>query len=535
LGLAGSGEGEKDGGGPVESVAGHVQNSASVFVSTAPTTKTTAIPAGLEVLDEHSPERLTRPLGAGRLHSRSWLIHRALAVADTVALLVAFLVALVIFHGEAGEVELVGELVLFVAVIPLWILLAKLHGLYDHDDERTDYSTVDDITGAFSVVTIGTWLFFLIGHATDLVNPSLQRIVAFWLLAIALVPLSRGITRSVCRRSEAYVQNTVVVGTGAVARHVARKILSHPESGLKLIGFVDSSPAANGGEIGGLSVLGSPTELRQLVHELGVERIVVSFTDDGPERTLSLVRGLRDLDVQIDIVPRLYEAVGINSTVHMIGGMPLVGLPPVGLSPSSRFLKRALDIVGATVGLIILAPLFAAIAIAIKIDSPGPVFFRQLRRGEREKTFRIFKFRTMVADAEVRKQELAHLNMHADEDPRMFKIPNDPRLTHVGNFLRRTSLDELPQLINVLRGEMSLVGPRPLILEEDDYVHDWARKRLELRPGITGLWQVLGRSDIPFGEMTQLDYLYVTSWSLSEDLRLIFRTLPSLWRDRKAF
>jgi exopolysaccharide biosynthesis polyprenyl glycosylphosphotransferase len=333
----------------------------------------------------------------------------------------------------------------------------------------------------------------------------------------------------------AYVQNTVVVGTGPVARHVARKILAHPESGLNLVGFVDTTPASTTSSLGGLPILGSPTELRELVRGLDLERIIVSFTDDGPERTLSLVRGLRDLDVQIDIVPRLFEAVGTNSTVHMIGGMPLVGLPPMGLSPSSRLLKRAFDLVGAALGLIVLSPLFLAVAIAIKLDSRGPVFFRQLRRGERETTFRIFKFRTMVVDAEAKKGELAHLNMHADDDPRMFKIPNDPRLTRVGDFLRRTSLDELPQLINVLKGEMSLVGPRPLILEEDDYVLDWARKRLELRPGITGLWQVLGRSDIPFGEMTQLDYLYVTSWSLKEDIRLILLTLPSLRRQRKAY
>jgi exopolysaccharide biosynthesis polyprenyl glycosylphosphotransferase len=439
------------------------------------------------------------------------------------------------FNGEGGDVALVGETALFMLLLPFWILLAKLAGLYDQDEERTDHSTVDDIAGVFNVVTIGTWLLFLISQALDSVNPALGRIVVFWLLAIAVVPLGRGVARALCRRSVAYVQNTVVVGTGAVARHVAQKILTHREAGLNLVGFVDTSPNRTKSQIGGLPILGAASDLRELVRALDVERIVVSFTDDGPERTLSLVRSLRDLDVQIDIVPRLYEAVGTNSTVHMIGGMPLVGLPPIGLSPSSRFLKRLFDLTGATLGVILLSPILVGVAIAIKLESRGPVFFRQLRRGELEKTFQIYKFRTMVADAEAQKSELVHLNMHADDDPRMFKIPNDPRLTRVGGFLRRTSLDELPQLINVLKGEMSLVGPRPLILEEDDHVLDWARKRLELRPGITGLWQVLGRSDIPFGEMTQLDYLYVTSWSLKADIRLIFLTLPSLWRQRRAY
>jgi lipopolysaccharide/colanic/teichoic acid biosynthesis glycosyltransferase len=171
---------------------------------------------------------------------------------------------------------------------------------------------------------------------------------------------------------------------------------------------------------------------------------------------------------------------------------------------------------------------FAVVAALIKLDSRGPVFFRQVRMGGGGQRFRMFKFRTMVADAEARKAELRHLNKHTEpgSDPRMFKIPDDPRVTRVGRFLRRSSLDELPQLLNVLRGEMSLVGPRPLILEEDRHVDDWARKRLDLKPGMTGLWQVLGRSDIPFDEMVKLDYLYVTTWSLWQDFRLLFRTIP---------
>jgi lipopolysaccharide/colanic/teichoic acid biosynthesis glycosyltransferase len=183
----------------------------------------------------------------------------------------------------------------------------------------------------------------------------------------------------------------------------------------------------------------------------------------------------------------------------------------------------------------LLSPVLLASAVAIKLDSRGAVLFHQVRRGEKGRLFRIHKLRTMVVDAEERKPELAELNMHNGDDPRMFKVPGDPRVTGVGAFLRRWSIDELPQLFNVLRGEMSLVGPRPLILEEDEHVRDWARKRLELRPGMTGTWQVLGASDIPFDEMTKLDYLYVTNWSLRQDIRLILLTLPSLGRRRKAY
>ncbi len=172
----------------------------------------------------------------------------------------------------------------------------------------------------------------------------------------------------------------------------------------------------------------------------------------------------------------------------------------------------------------LLAPFFAVAAIAIKLDSPGPVFFRQTRVGRGDREFKILKLRTMVADADERKDEVAHLSKHRGGDERMFKVSHDPRVTRVGRFLRRFSLDEFPQLFNVLRGDMSLVGPRPLIPDEHHHVDGWARRRLDLKPGMTGLWQVLGRDDIPFGEMVGLDYRYVTTWSLARDLKLILMT-----------
>ena len=231
----------------------------------------------------------------------------------------------------------------------------------------------------------------------------------------------------------------------------------------------------------------------------------------------------------------MFEVLGTNAQLRTIEGLPLVGLPIPRLSASSRILKRSFDLAGATAGLVLLVPLFAIAALCIKVESRGPVFFRQVRMGEGGRTFRVFKFRTMINDADSRKAEFAHMNMHLGHDPRMFKVPNDPRVTRGGTFLRRWRIDELPQLFNVLRGEMSLVGPRPLILDEDQYVERWARRRLNLKPGITGLWQVLGASDIPFDEMTKLDYLYVTNWSLREDLRLIMLTLPALARARAAY
>jgi lipopolysaccharide/colanic/teichoic acid biosynthesis glycosyltransferase len=208
------------------------------------------------------------------------------------------------------------------------------------------------------------------------------------------------------------------------------------------------------------------------------------------------------------------------------------------LPSSSRLIKRAFDVVVATAATLLLAPLFAVIAVAIKLDARGgPVFFRQVRIGARGRPFRIYKFRSMVFDADERKDVVAHLNQHARRggDPRMFKIAQDPRVTRVGAWLRKYSLDELPQLFNVLRGEMSLVGPRPLIVDEAVHVSTWGQRRLDLKPGITGLWQVAGRSDIPFGEMIQLDYRYVTEWTVGHDFKLLVQTLPAVWRRTGAY
>ena len=260
-------------------------------------------------------------------------------------------------------------------------------------------------------------------------------------------------------------------------------------------------------------------------------RVVIAFSGDSDEQTLEVIRELQDSNVQVDIVPRLFEVLGNERAApHDRGRRRSSGCLPRA-SPARR---------GSSSGRSISsgdrradsAPVTALCdhGALHQAGLAGPVFFRQVRMGAGEQPFRVFKFRTMVDDAEQLKGDVAHLNMHVNDDPRMFKVPNDPRVTRVGAFLRRTRIDELPQLFNVISGEMSLVGPRPLILDEDQYVVRWARRRLKLKPGMTGLWQVLGASDIPFDEMTKLDYLYVTNWSLREDLRLILLTLPALAR-----
>ncbi|MBA2361042.1 MAG: sugar transferase, partial [Actinobacteria bacterium] len=342
---------------------------------------------------------------------RGWLLHRALVLADLFGLLIAFIIASALAPGRSDTVSSPQEAALIVLSLPLWILLMKLEGLYDRDEERTDHSTVDEITNVFKVMTIGTWVFFVFVQATNAFVLPLDRLVLFWLCAIVGIPAIRAVTRGACRRSVAYIQNAVIVGTGPVGVLVAQKLLSRPGYGINLVGFVDSSPMPNVGSIEGVPILGSSDQLEEVVADLNVERVIVAFTPESHEHTLDVIRTVRDLEIQVDIIPRLFEVVGTNSSVHVLEGIPLVGLPRLRLSPSARLLKRAFDLVGASLGLLILSPLLLAIAVAVKIDSRGPVFFRQLRRGGVGQTFRIYKFRTMGTDAEDRKADVAHLNM----------------------------------------------------------------------------------------------------------------------------
>jgi exopolysaccharide biosynthesis polyprenyl glycosylphosphotransferase len=455
--------------------------------------------------------------------------------ADIAGLTVAFTLSEAVYQPAAGTFNRFGtaaEYAVFFLAIPFWIVVARLYGLYDRDESRANHSTVDDIVGVFHLVTIVAWLLLAGAYLTGLAQPALTKVVTFWLLAVPLITLLRATARSVCRRRVSYVQTAVVVGAGDVGQLVARKIIQHPEYGIHLVGFLDDQPKEPGPGIEEPTLLGSPDQLREIVCLLDVERVIVAFSNDPVDRTVDLIRSLHDLDVTIDVVPRLFDLVSPSSEIHTLEGIPLLGIPSLQLSRASRVLKRTTDVALAAGGLLLLSPVLALIALIVKLEGRGPVLFRQLRAGTGGKAFRIIKFRTMVVEAEQQKADLLHLSANAQpgRDPRMFKIVHDPRTTRVGGFLRRYSLDELPQLVNVLKGDMSLVGPRPLVLDEAHHVDDWARVRTNLRPGMTGLWQVLGRSEISFDEMVKLDYVYVTTWSLWHDIRLLFRTLPTIVR-----
>jgi exopolysaccharide biosynthesis polyprenyl glycosylphosphotransferase len=472
---------------------------------------------------------------ASAVHRRGWLVRRLLLTADLVGLAAAFAIAEVIYAGRtSGSFGPGFETLLFAVTLPAWAVIARLYGLYSQDDRRTNHVTADEVANVFNMVTVCTWLFFAITWLSGIAHPAIPKLLLFWALAAVIVPLARAGGRTVARTRRSYIQNTVIVGAGDIGQAIAERLLRHPEYGVNLVGFVDTEPKERHRDLGDLTILGPPERLSAVIRAFDVERVIIAFSRGSHERILGLIRTLKDAFVQVDIVPRYFELIGPNTGMSAIEGVPVLCLPPRALGLSSRMLKRTMDLVVSILALLVFSPALLLAALLIKLDSPGRVLFRQRRVGAAGREFSIIKFRTMVADADEKKEAFAHLNKHAAGDARMFKIPNDPRLTRAGRLLRRLSLDELPQLINVLRGEMSLVGPRPLIPSEDEHVEGWGRRRLELKPGITGLWQVLGRSEIPFEDMVRLDYLYVTNWSLWHDLRLICGTVPAMLNGSRA-
>jgi exopolysaccharide biosynthesis polyprenyl glycosylphosphotransferase len=435
--------------------------------------------------------------------------------------------------SHAGALGSSHDVVLYcLTATAFWGAFALLYGIYDHIRRRPETPISEQLTSVFHVSTIAVWAAFsvvLLGLRVDI---GVWTPVALWMATVPFIAAMRVTTRQYARRHERGFQPTIILGAGTVGQMLAQKIAGHPETGLRVVGLVDSSPL---GELlpAGLELLGPLDDLEDLVDEHGVKRVLIAFSSDRPELLLPLVRRLNELRVQVDVVPRLFEVIGSSVNLGSIEGIPLLGIPTLGLSRGARLVKRAFDLVAALFALVVLAPTLVLTAVAIKLGSRGPVLFRQLRVGANGELFRIYKFRSMLRDADASKASLAHLNVYATKgDPRMFKIEDDPRATRVGRLIRLYYLDELPQLFNVLLGNMSLVGPRPLIPEEDRHVVDWQRHRLSLKPGMTGLWQVVGGNRISFDEMVKLDYLYVTGWTLAGDIKLLLQTFSVIARRR---
>jgi exopolysaccharide biosynthesis polyprenyl glycosylphosphotransferase len=459
--------------------------------------------------------------GYGR---RDWFLRRLLAASDAVCLAVAMAIAMALVSGVPGHSR--EEYMLFgLITLPGWVVLLKMYGLYERDAKRLSHSTLDDLPSLFHGLLLGCllmWCWFVVVAPAKLMFAA---ILAFGALAMVLVLAGRALARAGFLRLVS-PERVLLIGTGKTSGALIEKMRAKVSLRLEPIGMV--SCAEDAGEALGLPRLGclEEVDLPGLMVEHRVGRVVVADAEVDGERLLGVLRDCKTVSVKVSLLPATCSALGPSVEVDDVQGVTVLGINPSVLSRSSRAAKRGLDVAGAGLLSVLALPLLMVLAVAIKLDSPGPVFFRQERIGKEGHRFTLLKLRTMAVDAEARRAEL----LAQSKDPGWLHLEHDPRITRVGRLLRLASLDELPQLWNVLKGDMSLVGPRPLVAEEDRMVDDWARGRLDLTPGITGLWQVLGRTSIPFEEMVKLDYLYVTNWSLWGDVRLILRTLPVVLR-----
>jgi len=351
-----------------------------------------------------------------------------------------------------------------------------------------------------------------------------------WMVVATMTTLA--CRRSIRRRAMiADPDRLLIIGAGATAQNLARRVAGN--RGATVVGFLDDDPLPLDPALESIPVFDDAAGLGPVIEATGATRVVIAFSRRSSTDILEQIRNSRFSGIPIAVVPRYFEITPSHAKLSEIDGVPLLDLHSARLSWGSRLAKRILDVSVASFMLLILSPLLIAVAIAVKATSPGPVFFGQDRRGHNGKAFKMWKFRTMVQDAEGFRMGLAHLNELGESTP-LFKIRNDPRITRVGGFLRRYSIDELPQLFNVVNGSMSLVGPRPFVLHEADQMLGWSQRRLDLVPGITGVWQVRGRNDVPYEEMIRLDYMYVTNWSVWWDIRLLLQTIPGVLTGRGA-
>jgi exopolysaccharide biosynthesis polyprenyl glycosylphosphotransferase len=462
------------------------------------------------------------PFRAMQMGKRQFLLRRLLAAADMLAMAVALALVALVFERNPGY-----HLVAWLVLLPLWVLVFKLYGLYDRDVKRVSHSTVDDVPWLFHALLAGAVVFWSVLAAVPSAQPRISAAGAVVGAGLVLVFAFRAAVRSAAARIVP-AERVLFVGGGPIAHVLADKIRSHREYGINPVGYVDIPERGSAALARDVPYLGTVAELEMLCREQAIERIVIASPELADEDVPELIRLANSLDVRVCVLPHFFDVLGPSVTIDHVEGVTVLGLNAASLSPSSLFLKRALDLVLAVPALIVASLLIAGAAVAVKLTSSGPVFFRQDRIGRAGRRFRIYKLRTMVADADGRAAELKSLSKH----PAWLLLEHDPRITRVGAFLRRTSLDELPQLWNVVRGDMSLVGPRPMTPDVDERISGWGRRRLDLTPGITGLWQVLGRTNIPFEEMVKLDYVYVTNWSLWQDVRLLIQTLPAVLRGR---
>jgi len=354
-----------------------------------------------------------------------------------------------------------------------------------------------------------------------------------WVLTFLSLSLWRMAKRWTVRRliSHGYNNlNVLIVGAGRVGKALAREIEQHPYLGLRIIGYLDDFEDKKNID-DRYEVLGKISNFETVVHRKFIDEVFISIPS---ERGLvsDLVMKCKEMGVSVRLVPDLYNLAMSDIKIHYAGSIPLLEYHYKGIHGTDLFLKRMMDIVVSFLAIILLSPIFLILGIAIKLTSKGPIIYNSKRCGKKGGVFNFYKFRSMVRGADKMLDSLRDRN---ETGGPIFKIRKDPRVTKVGRFMRRYSLDEFPQLLNVLNGDMSLVGPRPPIPDEVERYRDRELKRLEIRPGITGLWQVSGRSDLSYVDMIRLDFQYIENWSIWLDLKILLKTIPAILSRKGAY
>ena len=454
-----------------------------------------------------------------------------LVVADVVAVALAILATYAIEVTWLSNDNAESERFLAIALcsLPAWLLVFTHQRLYN---TRFIGRRIDEMRRIVNASILGVIVVALIGYATGfLIERSALAIVFF--LSAGFVLIEREVARRIftkLRVQGRMLRHVIIAGANPEGRELGQMLRTEKGLGYHVIGFVDDSPF-EGDPVAGIPLLGPIADTGRILREREGSSVIVASSGVDSEVTNRLARDLLDQGVHVELSSTLRDISSQRLTVRPLGRFPIVYVEPVVRSGWRAAAKRAFDIAGAGLALVVLSPVLLIAAIAIRLDSKGPIFFSQVRVGRDAKPFRVLKLRTMVVDAE---KQLAALRDQNEADGPLFKIKHDPRVTRVGRILRKTSIDELPQLLNVVRGDMSLVGPRPALPHETEAWDSLLIQRLRVKPGITGMWQVQGRSEASFEDYTRLDLYYVDNWSLTTDLAILVKTVPVVALQRGA-
>ncbi|MGQ0600788.1 MAG: sugar transferase [Anaerolineales bacterium] len=410
---------------------------------------------------------------------------------------------------------------MLLAYTGLMLIFMTVDGVYTAQRGGSWFTEVYRIVNA--TTTVGVILFAVVSLIRPLVY---SRLMILWaiLFTITLLSVARLMQRWIraeLRRRGIGVARVLIVGAGELGRTVMRTIVANPALGYQIVGFVDDNPSK--AELGRYKNYGSLEHVEELLRSEPVDEVLITLPWMYQRKIAGLVRACERVGVRARVVPDIFQLSLSRLDVDDIGGIPLIGIKEATISRAGRLIKRGLDVLFAALVLLLAGPFMLLAALLIRLESPGAALFKQTRIGEKGQSFTIYKFRSMRQGAEEQQDALWQLN---EASGPLFKIKDDPRVTFLGRLLRRTSFDEVPQFINVLRGEMSIVGPRPALPVEVAQYQHWHLQRLEVQPGITGLWQISGRSDLTFDEGCLLDIYYIENWSLALDIIIMLRTIP---------